>query len=346
EFDLGDPVNLQANPNCGWTFDHWDDGTLCYADNPWTVVMDGSKEVDAVFSPIVSTISVVPDTAQGSVYSNEELPFIHCDDSENSICSYGYSWDASVTLKAEPKPGYVFSHWEENGITVSTEREYCFLVEGSRELVPVFEEFRLGFPLMGYTPYDAPISSVFDHSATAQYDNDTDHHVTAFNGESSEDQGAYSGTTCYPKADNLAFLESVLSNYVGYGSAGEYYLCYDGHPGYDYVVSYVDVYSAAEGVVLGAGYDSCLGNNVTIQHKGGYKTRYFHLDSIDTNNVQLNQHIGPGIRIGMSGNTGTCSDGSHLHFQVEDENNEPIDPYGWSGTENDPYPIKNATLWQ
>ncbi|MFA7209712.1 MAG: hypothetical protein WC120_05560, partial [Parcubacteria group bacterium] len=93
EFDSGDLVDLTANPNYGWTFDHWDDGTLCYADNPWTVVMDASKEVDAVFSPIISTISVVPDTAQGSVSSNEEFPFIHCDDSENSICSYGYAWD-------------------------------------------------------------------------------------------------------------------------------------------------------------------------------------------------------------------------------------------------------------
>lgn len=49
EFSLNTQISLTAYPNCGWTFDHWDDGTLCYADNPWTVVMDGSKEVDAVF---------------------------------------------------------------------------------------------------------------------------------------------------------------------------------------------------------------------------------------------------------------------------------------------------------
>ncbi|MDP1884800.1 MAG: hypothetical protein Q8L10_05585 [Candidatus Moranbacteria bacterium] len=160
EFDPNDSVTLQANPNCGWVFDHWDDGTLCYADNPWTVVMDASKEVEAVFSPIVSTINVIPDTDQGSVFSSEEPPLIHCDDQPESMCSYGYGWDASVELTADPKPGYAFSHWEEGGIAISTERTLSFLAEGSRELVPVFEE-------------DLPYSPIRPTSSTITLDYET-----------------------------------------------------------------------------------------------------------------------------------------------------------------------------
>ncbi|MFA7208850.1 MAG: M23 family metallopeptidase, partial [Parcubacteria group bacterium] len=79
--------------------------------------------------------------------------------SENSICSYGYAWDTAITLSARPEPGYAFSHWEENGIIVSTEREYCFLAEGSRELVPVFE--RLRFPIGDGTFSDRTLSMDF-----------------------------------------------------------------------------------------------------------------------------------------------------------------------------------------
>lgn len=207
----------------------------------------------------------------------------------------------------------------------------------------------LYFPLLeDYTPYDAPVSSVFDHSGNADY-GDSDHQVVAFNGEASNVQTPYTGTTCYPKSDNSVFGSGF--NYQGYGQAAEYYLCYNGHPGYDYAVGVgTDVYSAASGTVITAGWDSCFGNNVTIEHDNGYRTRYFHLDSIDTNNVQINQRIQAVIKIGKSGNTGSCSDGAHLHFQVEKEIEEnwiPVDPYGWTGGGSDPYTrATNIDLWQ
>lgn len=70
------------------------------------------------------------------------------------------------------------------------------------------------------------------------------------------------------------------------------------------------------------------------------------MDSIDTETVQQNQYIEAGVKIGTSGNTGSCSEGAHLHFQVE-RNEVPVDPYGWTGTGTDPYTRERSViLWE
>ncbi len=207
-----------------------------------------------------------------------------------------------------------------------------------------FLSFPIPYDLNGdpYTAYTAPVSSVFDHSGNTAY-SDSDHQVVTFAGEASDVQTPYSGTTCYPKADNSVFGSGF--NYVGYGQ-NKHYLCYNGHPGYDYAMSSVDVYSAASGTVRTAAFDSCLGNHVVIDHPGGYATKYFHLASINTTNVQENYPIDVRIKIGVSGNTGSCSSGAHLHFQVE-KNGVPVDPYGWTGSGADPYTAAtNDVLWK
>ena len=188
------------------------------------------------------------------------------------------------------------------------------------------------------TPYTAPISSVFDHSmATAYSENET---VVAFTGDSGvRGSGYWYG--CYRKADSSAF------DFYGYtGANGTSYLCYDGHPAIDYDVDVgTAVYSAASGTVLEANYDNCLGYYVRIQHDDGYTTLYAHLDSINTNNVMVGELIQANVQIGESGNTGTCSSGSHLHFEVR-LNNVPVDPYGWEGGGDDPYTqAVNIPLW-
>ena len=303
-----------------------------------------------VFGQTMYSLMVSPDpVAGGGVASSDQA--IQCGVNGYNYCQASFMHDSNVSLQAYPSEGYEFDHWEwNNGGSSSTVNPMTIAMSGAEAVVAKFYP-TLAFPLHAnnYTPYTAPITSVFDHSATGEYSNDTDHHVTAFNGETSTNQDYYSGTTCYPKSDNSEFGEGF--NYAGYGQAGKYYLCYDGHPGYDYYVGTgTDVYSAATGTIIVAGWDSCLGNNVTIEHGGIYRTRYFHLDSIDTSNVQVSQPIQAGIKMGESGNTGSCSDGPHLHFQVEKKvgsNWIPVDPYGWQGEGNDPYTrATNINLWE
>jgi len=72
------------------------------------------------------------------------------------------------------------------------------------------------------------------------------------------------------------------------------------------------VYSACDGTVTTAAYDSGYGNYIVIEDSRGYVTKYAHLDSIS---VSVGQSVMHGDVIGLSGNTGN-STGSHLHIEL------------------------------
>ena len=84
------------------------------------------------------------------------------------------------------------------------------------------------------------------------------------------------------------------------------------HGAVDIGVAYVPVYSAADGVIVSAGWMSGYGNYIEIDHGNGYYTAYGHLDSF---NVSPGQTVSRGQQIAISGNTGN-STGPHLHFEV------------------------------
>lgn len=79
---------------------------------------------------------------------------------------------------------------------------------------------------------------------------------------------------------------------------------------------------AASGTIVGApsagtvasyAYDSCGGNVMRVTHENGYDTRFMHLSAAVASTgaaVTRNQNIC------KSGNTGSCSTGAHLHFEV------------------------------
>jgi len=300
------------------------------------------------------TVTLNPQTG-GTVTSDPASDF-SC---SNGTCTGHFSGD--VTLTETAADGWTFSNWFE-GCNGYSSTQYTVSMTGNKEIKAVFK--LLSFPLHNdcdgslCTPYTEPVSSVFDHTATAEYENDSSHHVTAFNGESSDDSTFYSGTTCYAKDSNHNTAFGAEFNYLGVSGAGVYYLCYDGHPGYDYPVAIgTDVYPAASGTVITIvsgeteeNKQTPGGNYVEIEHTGGYKTKYLHLHSVDATNVQLNQTIQPNVRLGTSGCTGTWCSGPHLHFQVDqviNGDNVPVDPYGWEGSGNDPYTRAiNYNLWK
>jgi hypothetical protein len=81
------------------------------------------------------------------------------------------------------------------------------------------------------------------------------------------------------------------------------------------------VYAAGEGTILFAGPDkeavfspwkNFYGNVIIIRHSNDLFTLYAHLSKID---VQLNQQVEAGEKIGEVGKTGGAI-GSHLHFEV------------------------------
>ena len=82
------------------------------------------------------------------------------------------------------------------------------------------------------------------------------------------------------------------------------------------------IYASADGDVVTAGPNRCAGNMIRIQHEKGRRTHYFHLSAFA---VQPGARVRQGEVIGLVGNTGTCTTGPHLHYEVW-ENEQPVDP--------------------
>lgn len=76
------------------------------------------------------------------------------------------------------------------------------------------------------------------------------------------------------------------------------------------------------GVVTQSGFQKGYGNIVEVRHADGTKTRYAHLG---TRSVKVGQEVDAGAKLGGVGQTGTAT-GNHLHFEVRDKANKPLDP--------------------
>lgn len=72
------------------------------------------------------------------------------------------------------------------------------------------------------------------------------------------------------------------------------------------------IFSAADGVVIIAGWQRGYGKTIVIDHGNGNKTRYGHASKLF---VEVGEYVTQGQTIAMVGSTGR-STGPHLHFEV------------------------------
>ena len=85
------------------------------------------------------------------------------------------------------------------------------------------------------------------------------------------------------------------------------------HSGLDFPGAfYTPILATAPGVVSFTGVRSGYGNTIEIDHGGGFKTRYAHLQGTS---VHIGERVAIGQRIGAMGSTGR-STGPHLHYEV------------------------------
>lgn len=91
------------------------------------------------------------------------------------------------------------------------------------------------------------------------------------------------------------------------------------------------IYATADGVVVEVGSNSRSGNYVVIEHVASdgsiFTTSYLHQYAEDIL-VGEGQQIEAGEQIGAVGNAG-WSTGAHLHYEVRDSSDNPIDPLVW-----------------
>ena len=97
-------------------------------------------------------------------------------------------------------------------------------------------------------------------------------------------------------------------------------------PGLDYNCAIGEsVWAADRGIVVAASNNpNCgAGKNITIRHRDGSQTIYFHLSQVFVGNGQRVKQHEP---IGKTGNTGTQTTGPHLHFALKDKHGKFVDP--------------------
>lgn len=121
------------------------------------------------------------------------------------------------------------------------------------------------------------------------------------------------------------------------------------HKGIDLDYNYENVGAFAAGKVIFAGQQkdkngrlTGYGNYVVVQDAGGMKHTYGHLSKIG---VKKGQQVALGQSIGVSGNTGT-SGGAHLHYGVQDKNNNFLNPLAVSASSAKEYmeALKNSDI--
>lgn len=97
------------------------------------------------------------------------------------------------------------------------------------------------------------------------------------------------------------------------------------HNGVDFAAaSGTPILAAYDGTVVGAAYNSSMGNYVMLNHGDGLYTIYMHASSL---NVSQGQTVTKGQQIAAVGSTGR-STGPHLHFSVR-LNGEYVNPWNY-----------------
>jgi hypothetical protein len=131
--------------------------------------------------------------------------------------------------------------------------------------------------------------------------------------------------TCY----RLPFSNPTLSDGWGSTCCGRT----NPHRGVDFPrAAGTAIPSVADGVVKLKTYSSCLGNVVVIQHGDGMFSGYSHMSTGSP--LAVGQAVSIGQTVGQVGNTGTCSQGAHLHLTMSATlggyaSGVTVDPYKW-----------------
>ena len=123
-YDYGDTCTLTATENQDYRFATWTDGdgNFLSNDNPFSFTVSGDLTVRGVFSTGYNTYTITIISPHGSV-------------SGDGV----YALDDTCTLTSTPNPGYVFDHWEMNGVEISDNNPYSFTVDGDKTITAVYE---------------------------------------------------------------------------------------------------------------------------------------------------------------------------------------------------------------
>ena len=110
------------------------------------------------------------------------------------------------------------------------------------------------------------------------------------------------------------------------GEFGDTGLWSSTHTGLDFAAPEgADIKSVTSGVVTESGDDGAFGTKTVIREADGTLIWYCHQSSVD---VSVGDKVEAGQVIGSVGSTGNVT-GPHLHLEVHDTGDSPVDPEEW-----------------
>ena len=125
----GQSCTLTVTPEPGYTFINWTkDGEQVSTSTSYTFTVTGSANYVANFSQNLYSITVEANPADAA--------YVFVQNAQNGQFTYGQICTIRV---ATPNPGYTFVNWTLNGVQVSTEMSYSFIVTGNAHFVANFD---------------------------------------------------------------------------------------------------------------------------------------------------------------------------------------------------------------
>lgn len=161
------------------------------------------------------------------------------------------------------------------------------------ETVPLL---KLAFPLLNYSPNNAPLSSIFDHTMSFSYEQLKDKLITAYNGEQGNRDFSWDHNYQTPGFGKDRIGSPIILNghYIYKNTSSGSYLYYNGHPGIDFAPNYNKIHviraSASGEVYIPSISSPKLGYKDTkkwgiiivdhaINKQEGYRILYLHTAS-------------------------------------------------------------------
>ena len=122
-YNGGQQCTVTATANTGYTFVNWtENGEVVTTNASYTFIVTGNRTLVANFTLNSYTITVTADPTEGGMVTG----------------AGNYNHGTSCTLTATANENYEFINWTKNGIEVSTDATYTFMVTASEEYVAHF----------------------------------------------------------------------------------------------------------------------------------------------------------------------------------------------------------------
>ena len=119
-YQEGQSCTVKAYPATGFMFEKWTENEVQVSTEAnYTFTVAGDRDLVAHFSALTFAINATLEPAEGGTI----------------IGAGTYEYGSQASLNVVPNENYVFQNWTENGIVISEEPTYTFIVTGVRNLV-------------------------------------------------------------------------------------------------------------------------------------------------------------------------------------------------------------------